>query len=405
MVDALAPGQRPPALLPWLRTQATQKTVAIVGHEPGLGSLVSWLTAGSERSFVELGKGGASLLGSRRAHRSRRRHALLAAPSQSAARRSPDGRIHGESASIAPAVQGACAVALAYLDDATAAAVRLGDGSDRGALHAFRVAMRRLRVTVRAYPGIHETVPNEAAAAAPEAGPRHERGPRRRSPDRVVQRALGAIHPAQRAAVAPFRRTASGAETPGARAGAADAPAPVRQARTQAAASLGRTPGGRGTHTRPRSGRSRQRLWCSTRASSTRVSRTSRKRRTPISSMPRGSRRSGCGTSWNRSSPVADGAPLIGRLKQLQDLFGALTDAHELEVALQESKGPPWQPQSECCTRKWRSSFDRLRDQQCAAASLERDVAAAARRLRPVAKTPRVAATAAPPASRRQSAG
>ena len=62
LVDALAPGQRPPALLPWLRTQATQKTVAIVGHEPGLGSLVSWLTAGSERSFMELGKGGASLL-------------------------------------------------------------------------------------------------------------------------------------------------------------------------------------------------------------------------------------------------------------------------------------------------------------------------------------------------------
>ena len=62
LVDALAPGQRPPALLPWLRTQATQKTVAIVGHEPGLGSLVSWLAAGSERSFVELGKGGASLL-------------------------------------------------------------------------------------------------------------------------------------------------------------------------------------------------------------------------------------------------------------------------------------------------------------------------------------------------------
>ena len=61
-VDALASGQRPPALAPWLRTQATRKTVAIVGHEPGLGSLVSWLAAGSERSFIELGKGGACLL-------------------------------------------------------------------------------------------------------------------------------------------------------------------------------------------------------------------------------------------------------------------------------------------------------------------------------------------------------
>lgn len=61
-VDALSPGQHPPALAPWLRTQATRKTVAIVGHEPGLGALTSWLAAGSERSFLELGKGGACLL-------------------------------------------------------------------------------------------------------------------------------------------------------------------------------------------------------------------------------------------------------------------------------------------------------------------------------------------------------
>lgn len=61
-VDALSPGQRPPALAPWLRTQATRKTVAIVGHEPALGALASWLTGGSERSFLELGKGGACLL-------------------------------------------------------------------------------------------------------------------------------------------------------------------------------------------------------------------------------------------------------------------------------------------------------------------------------------------------------
>jgi phosphohistidine phosphatase len=61
-VDALAPGQRPPALATWLRTQALHKTVAVVGHEPGLGAAVSWLAAGTERSFVELGKGGACLL-------------------------------------------------------------------------------------------------------------------------------------------------------------------------------------------------------------------------------------------------------------------------------------------------------------------------------------------------------
>ena len=62
IVDALAPGQHPPAFATWLRSHGTQKTVAIVGHEPGLGAIVSWFTAGSERSFLELGKGGACLL-------------------------------------------------------------------------------------------------------------------------------------------------------------------------------------------------------------------------------------------------------------------------------------------------------------------------------------------------------
>jgi len=61
-VDALAPGQHPSALAAWLRTQATRKTVAVVGHEPSLGTIISWLAAGVEQSFVELGKGGACLL-------------------------------------------------------------------------------------------------------------------------------------------------------------------------------------------------------------------------------------------------------------------------------------------------------------------------------------------------------
>jgi phosphohistidine phosphatase len=61
-VDALVPGQHPPAFAAWLRTQLTRKAVAVVGHEPTLGTIISWLTAGIERSFVELGKGGACLL-------------------------------------------------------------------------------------------------------------------------------------------------------------------------------------------------------------------------------------------------------------------------------------------------------------------------------------------------------
>ena len=61
-VDALIPGQHPPAFAAWLRTQVTRKTVAVVGHEPALGTIISWLAAGIEQSFVELGKGGACLL-------------------------------------------------------------------------------------------------------------------------------------------------------------------------------------------------------------------------------------------------------------------------------------------------------------------------------------------------------
>lgn len=61
-VDALAPGQRPAAFATWLQALPTQKTVAVVGHEPGLGTIVSWFAAGSERSFLDLGKGGACLL-------------------------------------------------------------------------------------------------------------------------------------------------------------------------------------------------------------------------------------------------------------------------------------------------------------------------------------------------------
>jgi phosphohistidine phosphatase len=61
-VDSLAPGQHPPAFAAWLRTQAARKVVAVVGHEPTLGTIISWLTAGIEQSFVELGKGGACLL-------------------------------------------------------------------------------------------------------------------------------------------------------------------------------------------------------------------------------------------------------------------------------------------------------------------------------------------------------
>lgn len=45
----------------WLG-QLEQRVVAIVGHEPQLGRLVTYLVTGSERSGVELKKGGACLI-------------------------------------------------------------------------------------------------------------------------------------------------------------------------------------------------------------------------------------------------------------------------------------------------------------------------------------------------------
>src|SRR5512137_2714843 len=50
-----------------------------------------------------------------------------------------------------PAPEGARAVALALLADATDAAARAGGAADADALHDFRVAVRRLRSTLRAW--------------------------------------------------------------------------------------------------------------------------------------------------------------------------------------------------------------------------------------------------------------
>jgi phosphohistidine phosphatase len=61
-VDALRPDQPPDALLPWAERYADQDTVAIVGHEPHLSALVTWLLTGKRGSSLDLKKGGACLL-------------------------------------------------------------------------------------------------------------------------------------------------------------------------------------------------------------------------------------------------------------------------------------------------------------------------------------------------------
>jgi phosphohistidine phosphatase len=61
-VDALRPGEDPGRTVEWLRTQSENGTVALVGHEPDLSSLVCYMLSGKAAGFVELKKGGACLL-------------------------------------------------------------------------------------------------------------------------------------------------------------------------------------------------------------------------------------------------------------------------------------------------------------------------------------------------------
>jgi phosphohistidine phosphatase len=63
VVDELKPGKPVRRVLQWLQGQPDDATIAIVGHEPQLGMLISHLLAGErKRSFVEVRKGSATLL-------------------------------------------------------------------------------------------------------------------------------------------------------------------------------------------------------------------------------------------------------------------------------------------------------------------------------------------------------
>jgi phosphohistidine phosphatase len=61
-VAELVPEARPVRLLPWLATWTSAALVAVVGHQPALGILVTWLLSGRESPNTELRKGGACLL-------------------------------------------------------------------------------------------------------------------------------------------------------------------------------------------------------------------------------------------------------------------------------------------------------------------------------------------------------
>lgn len=61
-IEELAPEASPIAFLSWLRRQADKDCVAVVGHEPSLSLLLSFLLTGSERRLFAFRKGGACLL-------------------------------------------------------------------------------------------------------------------------------------------------------------------------------------------------------------------------------------------------------------------------------------------------------------------------------------------------------
>lgn len=62
VLPALTPDGEYRTLVLWLRQQARNDTIAIVGHEPHLSGFVCHLLTGGEGSFLELRKGSACLL-------------------------------------------------------------------------------------------------------------------------------------------------------------------------------------------------------------------------------------------------------------------------------------------------------------------------------------------------------
>ena len=60
-IDVMLPDRHPSELAAWLNERSDVATVAVFGHEPHLGELVTWLVGG-KGSSVEFKKGGACLL-------------------------------------------------------------------------------------------------------------------------------------------------------------------------------------------------------------------------------------------------------------------------------------------------------------------------------------------------------
>jgi phosphohistidine phosphatase len=62
LVESLTPETPFERFQSWLQRQSKASVIALVGHEPHLGMLVTWLMSGLREPRVELKKGGACLL-------------------------------------------------------------------------------------------------------------------------------------------------------------------------------------------------------------------------------------------------------------------------------------------------------------------------------------------------------
>ena len=234
------------------------------------------------------------------------------------------------------AVQAAATVALAHLDAAAAAATRLTDPSDHDALHDFRVAIRRLRVTIRAYPGVHESVAKKQRRRL-----RKLARATNTARDTEVQllwfrTRLSRFAPPDRRALAPLRarlrarrrRTITRTQPELLRqfgrierklrrrlVAARDSGAHEAQFRGIAAATLVQ-------YANDLSSRLRV-LTPTSKATEVHATRIAAKRLRYLLEPLR--------------PAIADAQPIIDRLKILQDLLGELTDGHTLEAVLQEA--------------------------------------------------------------------
>jgi CHAD domain-containing protein len=237
-----------------------------------------------------------------------------------------------------PAVQAACAIALSYLDDAERAAARLADRADREALHDLRVAIRRLRVTVRAYPGLHEGLPKK-----------HRRRLRKlvrgtnAARDAEVQIAwftarAARFTPAQRSALAPIRarlRALHRRELAGAR---ADVAPRFSRLAVKLRRLIEKVKVDAGLHEPP------FRAVAGAVLVQHAAELTARLKQISPESDPRALHQTRIAAKRLRYllEPIEPGlresASIVDSLKRLQDGFGALTDAHELEVALRDTE-------------------------------------------------------------------